>query len=305
MGAAKLQQLMIRHTKSQRIGGEVALALPDADVSTIMLDMSSVERKLYDLAIKFDKSKLAPLARSGSRDFSLEQALKFQRQACANIYSAKKRISHKVGFENAHLAGVYGRPTGVIAAERNHYHALVEGCTKLRALRDDLRLLRRADAAMHAVVFTHHVAAHEMIVATLEKDSFTVLQIKGSMEATRRHQAIRDFQASGESRRGGAKVFVVTVKTGSVGVTLTAATRVYLFEPAFDPATEAQMAGRIHRLGQTKDVLIKRLVFKDSVEENVCSMHDKIKAGSLTISDGTFPAAAVRTLRRRPLQPTR
>ena len=44
---------------------------------------------------------------------------------------------------------------------------------------------------------------------------------------------------------------VITMKTGTVGITLTAATRVYLMEPSLDPAMEVQAAGRIHRLGRT------------------------------------------------------
>ncbi|EOD22845.1 hypothetical protein EMIHUDRAFT_59280, partial [Emiliania huxleyi CCMP1516] len=64
-------------------------------------------------------------------------------------------------------------------------------------------------------------------------------------------------------------VLVVTLRVGAVGMTLTSANRVYLFEPAFNPAAEVQAAGRIHRLGQTKDVLVTRFVYRDSIEENI------------------------------------
>ena len=78
----------------------------------------------------------------------------------------------------------------------------------------------------------------------------------------KRHKLIKDFQ---DGKRPG--IFIVTYGTAAVGITLTAASRVYLMEPALDPATEAQAAGRIHRLGQTREVLIKRFCFRDSVEE--------------------------------------
>ena len=73
---------------------------------------------------------------------------------------------------------------------------------------------------------------------------------------------------------GGGKLtlFVIIVKTGNVGITLTAASRVYLFEPALDPAADVQMAGRIqdrHRLGQTQDVLIKRFISSGTIEERI------------------------------------
>jgi len=58
-------------------------------------------------------------------------------------------------------------------------------------------------------------------------------------------------------------------RDAQVGITLTAANRIFLMEPCIDPAQEIQAAGRIHRLGQTKDCFIKRFAFKDSIEEAV------------------------------------
>ena len=83
---------------------------------------------------------------------------------------------------------------------------------------------------------------------------------------------------------------------GSVGITLTAATRVYLFEPAFDPATEAQAAGRIRRLGQTKDVLIKRFAYRNSLDESICKLHEAVKRGDVKIVDGQIPGEGIRII---------
>ena len=60
-------------------------------------------------------------------------------------------------------------------------------------------------------------------------------------------------------------------------MTLTSASRVFLMEPISDPGTEVQCAGRIHRLGQTKDVLCKRFAFTESYEQAVCELHDQIE----------------------------
>ena len=49
-------------------------------------------------------------------------------------------------------------------------------------------------------------------------------------------------------------------------------------EPSEDPATELQAAGRIHRLGQTKEVLIKRFAFRNTIEHAICDLHEEIKA---------------------------
>ena len=90
----------------------------------------------------------------------------------------------------------------------------------------------------------------------------------------------------------GAYVFVVTVMTAAVGITLTAATRVYLMEPLSDPAAEVQAAGRLHRLGQSKDIFITRYAFKDSIEEATAALHERIKQGEIVVRDGQFPTAA-------------
>ena len=83
---------------------------------------------------------------------------------------------------------------------------------------------------------------------------------------------------------------------GNCGITLTSATRVFLMEPCLDPGHEVQCAGRIHRLGQTKDVLCKRYCMKGSYEEAVCKMHDKIKAGTLNILNSFIAVTQCRDL---------
>ena len=93
-----------------------------------------------------------------------------------------------------------------------------------------------------------------------------------------------------------AKIFLATTKVGNVGITLTAATRVYLFEPCLDPSMEMQAAGRIHRLGQTRDVLVKRLVYRQSIETSILRLHEQIKAGRLRIVDHKWPNSGLETL---------
>lgn len=63
-------------------------------------------------------------------------------------------------------------------------------------------------------------------------------------------------------------------------------------------ATEVQAAGRIHRLGQTKDVLIKRFAFRRSLDDAIIQLHAAIKAGSVTVTDGRIPPSGVRILDR-------
>ena len=163
--------------------------------------------------------------------------------------------------------------------------------TKLQALKADLIALRKQDPSMHAVVFTHVRQTHRHVTSLLGELGITACGFDGSGHVRKRHAMIREFQDSASAAAGEAKVFVVTVKVGAVGITLTAASRVYLMEPCFEPAQEVQVAGRIHRLGQTKDVLIKRFVFRDSLEANIVKLHGRIltpatAADRIVIVDG-------------------
>ena len=68
-------------------------------------------------------------------------------------------------------------------------------------------------------------------------------------------------------------------------------------EPSIDPGIEAQAAGRIHRLGQTREIFIKRYCFKGSIEECIIAVHDKMKTGEIKVRDGRVPPEASNVMR--------
>lgn len=71
-------------------------------------------------------------------------------------------------------------------------------------------------------------------------------------------------------------------RSGAVGINLTQANRVFLMEPSFNPALEAQAIGRVHRLGQKRPVEIVKLIVKDSFEERMMKFLKK-KYGSNSV----------------------
>ena len=66
--------------------------------------------------------------------------------------------------------------------------------------------------------------------------------------------------------------------------------------PCVDPSDEVQAAGRIHRLGQTRQVLLKKFVMKGTVEESIVEMHAKLKAGTMSLNKDSVSAAVARLL---------
>jgi len=166
--AEYVRELMIRHTKTQRIGGEVALALPSTDCSTVWLETSSDERTLYTLLKTLDGAP--PYKGAQASQLGL-QGITERRKAAANVYS---KLAKYAGGESS-FAPMVGRArrtglTGNVvlsalqhlqipAVKKSQGPASVEklnwqNCTKVRALKRDLDSLR-ATARMHALVFTH------------------------------------------------------------------------------------------------------------------------------------------------------
>lgn len=68
------------------------------------------------------------------------------------------------------------------------------------------------------------------------------------------------------------KLFLISLKAGGLGLNLTAAEYVYLLDPWWNPAVEAQAIDRAHRIGQTRQVFAYRLIAKDTVEEKVLEL---------------------------------
>lgn len=64
-------------------------------------------------------------------------------------------------------------------------------------------------------------------------------------------------------------IFLLSLRAGSSGLTLTVANRVFLLEPGLDPAIEQQAVARVHRIGQEREVVITRLMVQGTIEEQV------------------------------------
>jgi len=97
-----------------------------------------------------------------------------------------------------------------------------------------------------------------------------------------------------EFKNGTAPVFLISLKAGGFGLNLTEADYCILLDPWWNPATEAQAVDRIHRIGQTKKVMIYRLVAKDTIEEKVMALKAaKAELFGSVMDDGTFASATL------------
>ena len=123
--------------------------------------------------------------------------------------------------------------------EMNWYAALTqplmcEDSSKIECLTKDLRAMLQSEPSMRAVVYTQFLEQQKYTKKAIQSMGIQTYTFNGSLQPQKRDRYIRAFQSLEEP---GPAVFLVTIKAGSVGITLTAASHVFLLEPCIDPAT--------------------------------------------------------------------
>lgn len=137
--------------------------------------------------------------------------------------------------------------------------------TKLEVLREQLREL--AAEGHRALVFSQFTSYLELVRADLLAHGIDVEYLDGSTR--RRQEVIHRF------RTGSAAVFLISLKAGGFGLTLTEADYVFLLDPSWNPAAEAQAVDRTHRIGQTRPVNVYRLIAAGTIEEKVVALQQR------------------------------
>jgi SNF2 family DNA or RNA helicase len=107
------------------------------------------------------------------------------------------------------------------------------------------------------------------------------------------HTRNRDARIE-EWRAGTAPVFLISLKAGGFGLTLTEADYVFVLDPWWNPASEAQAVDRAHRIGQDKPVVVYRLVAVGTIEEKVMELKARKQAlFSRVVDDGALASGAL------------
>ncbi|KAF6090351.1 ERCC excision repair 6 like, spindle assembly checkpoint helicase [Phyllostomus discolor] len=140
---------------------------------------------------------------------------------------------------------------------------LMKESGKMIFLMDLLKRLR--DEGHQTLVFSQSRQILNIIERLLKNRHFKVLRIDGTIT----HLMEREKRISLFQQNKDYSVFLLTTQVGGVGLTLTAATRVVIFDPSWNPATDAQAVDRVHRIGQKENVVVYRLITCGTVEEKI------------------------------------
>ncbi|XP_029140482.1 DNA excision repair protein ERCC-6-like [Protobothrops mucrosquamatus] len=126
-------------------------------------------------------------------------------------------------------------------------------------------LERLQDEGHRTLVFSQSRKMLDIIERILTHRGFKLMRIDGTVtHLVEREKRIGMFQKDGDY-----SVFLLTTQVGGVGLTLTAASRVVIFDPSWNPATDAQAVDRAYRIGQKDNVIIYRLITCGTVEEKI------------------------------------
>jgi SNF2 family DNA or RNA helicase len=155
-------------------------------------------------------------------------------------------------------------------------------CGKLQVLD---ALLRRLRAEGHRVlIFTQMSRMLDLLEVFLNLHGHTYFRLDGSTHIEDRQRMMDRFNA--DTR---VFAFILSTRSGGVGVNLTGADTVIFYDSDWNPAMDAQAQDRCHRIGQTRDVHIYRLVTEHTIEENILrKAFQKRHLDELIISEGNF-----------------
>ena len=250
--ARRVRPFLLRRTKDQ-----VASELPPKTEIVERIEMEREQRDIYEsIRLAMHAKVRAAIAAKGlnrSRIIVLDALLKM-RQACCD----------------PRLLKLTGKPNAKLKSAK---------LDRLEELLDELMAESR-----RILIFSQFTSMLELIRARLDAKTIGYSLLTG--ETRDRPKEIAAFQ------KGEKSLFLISLKAGGVGLNLTAADTVILYDPWWNPAVEEQAIDRAHRIGQEKPVFVHKLVMTDTIEEKM----EEMKARKRQLAESLFDADGAPTL---------
>jgi hypothetical protein len=236
--ARRLKPFLLRRTKA-----EVAAELPPKTEMVRLVELSGAQRDLYEtLRLAMDSKVRQAVAAKGlarSAIVILEALLKL-RQVCCDPRLVKLRGAAKADMTSAKL---------------DHLMELVP---------------EMVEEGRRILLFSQFTSMLDLIKPELIKAGIPFVELTG--DTADRSTPVKRFQA------GEVPVFLISLKAGGVGLTLTAADTVIHYDPWWNPAVEDQATDRAHRIGQDKPVFVYKLIAAGTVEERMVELQARKRA---------------------------
>ncbi|MFP4013115.1 MAG: SNF2-related protein, partial [Chitinispirillaceae bacterium] len=233
----------------RRTKAQVAVDLPERTEEVIVCDMEPLQRKRYDeLRDYYRATLLAKVEVEGMNKsrFHVLEALLRLRQAACH--------------------------PGLVRSQ--HQNSASVKIDTLLAQIDELR-----QEGHKCLVFSQFTSFLDIVRSQFKKKKIDYEYLDGSTRNRKKH--VDRFQDDPE-----CSVFLISLKAGGTGLNLTAAEYVFILDPWWNPAVEAQAIDRAHRIGQTRPVFAYKLICRDTVEEKVLELQKKKRKLAESIISG-------------------
>ncbi|MGN8025814.1 DEAD/DEAH box helicase [Microbacterium sp. 22242] len=245
-GRIELLRRRIRPFLIRRTKELVAPELPDRQEQVLRIELGPTHRLRYDTVLQRERQKILGLLPELDRN----------RFIVFRSLTMLRMLSLSPGLIDPDDADIASRKL----------EELVERIVELRA------------EGHRALVFSQFTSFLGLAAERLERAGLNVSYLDGSTR--RRDEVVQSF------RDGDQDAFLLSLKAGGTGLTLTEADYVFLLDPWWNPAAEAQAADRAHRIGQQNRVFVYRMIAADTIEEKVLALQQrKARLASAVLDD--------------------
>uniref|UniRef100_A0A2K6T1P2 Chromatin-remodeling ATPase INO80 n=1 Tax=Saimiri boliviensis boliviensis TaxID=39432 RepID=A0A2K6T1P2_SAIBB len=160
--------------------------------------------------------------------------------------------------------------------------SLITDSGKLYAL--DVLLTRLKSQGHRVLIYSQMTRMIDLLEEYMVYRKHTYMRLDGSSKISERRDMVADFQ-----NRNDIFVFLLSTRAGGLGINLTAADTVIFYDSDWNPTVDQQAMDRAHRLGQTKQVTVYRLICKGTIEERILQRaKEKSEIQRMVISGGNF-----------------
>ncbi|RZU60632.1 DEAD/DEAH box helicase [Zhihengliuella halotolerans] len=237
----------VRPFMLRRTKDAVVTDLPPKQEQVLHIDLTPKHRKIYDTHLQRERQKILRLV----EDMDKNRFTIFQ------SLTLLRMLSLDASLVDDEYAGVASAKLDVLFEQLED--VLAEG--------------------HRALVFSQFTSFLKRAASRLKDEGVEYVYLDGSTR--RRQEVIAAF------KEGRAPVFLISLKAGGFGLNLTEADYCFLLDPWWNPAAESQAVDRAHRIGQTRNVMVYRMVAKDTIEEKVVALQDaKRKLISSVMDEG-------------------
>ena len=182
------------------------------------------------------------------------------------------------------MTPLFYKSEGYTQLELPSFERLISDCGKLKKLDE---LLKKLILENHRVlIFCQMTRMLDILEEYMSKRKYTYFRMDGSTQIADRRDMINEFQTNPK-----IFAFLLSTRAGGLGVNLTGADTVIFYDNDWNPTMDAQATDRAHRIGQTKEVSVYRLITANTIEERVVKRaRQKQNVQATVYSGGAFKA---------------